>query len=70
MAIAKQCDICGGFFGVVQDSEEPNAIAIFCRESDIGRRYPDIKDACPACIKSIQNHIEFLGVKKESCSED
>lgn len=66
MAIAKQCDICGGFFGIKDDSEEPNCIAITCVGLGfIEPRRADWKDACPECIKSIQNHIEFLGVKKE-----
>lgn len=66
MANAKQCDICGDFFGYVDNSEEANIISFGATFYHSEYRCISRYDCCPICMQSINNHIASLkpGVKQ------
>ena len=73
MAFAKKCDICGSYFDDpddVKDSEQYNCIGFCSRYSCADFRKSNVLDCCPACMKSIQEHIEKLSGNNLYLPED
>ena len=60
---AKKCDICGSYFDDPEDikeSDQYNCIGFCSRYSCADFRKSNVLDCCPACMKSIQEHINEL----------
>ena len=68
MAFAKKCDICGSYFDDPEDikeSDQYNCIGFCSRYSCADFRKSNVLDCCPACMESIQEHINELSGKEK-----
>lgn len=62
MSIAKQCDICGGFYepyNIKNNAKNTNGLAFLNIDNEMHYFAHDPIDCCPECIDVIQRYIDF-----------
>lgn len=63
MSIAKQCDICGGFYepyNIKNNAKNTNGLAFLNIDNEMRYFAHDPIDCCPTCMNLIQEHIEYM----------